>query len=105
MVLDDRGRMIVSESHTYRYGPSGSPIKPFANPVVRLDPDGKGGFTRTLVADGFDDPVMGIAVKGNKLWLTANDSLYTYDLADAPPEKGKGIASNRKAVSVFANLS
>src|SRR5712691_10129876 len=29
MVLDDRGRIIVSESHTYRYGPSGSPIKPF----------------------------------------------------------------------------
>src|SRR5207249_7022569 len=55
MVLDDKGRIIVSESHTYRYGPKGSPIKPFANPVVRLDPDGKGGFTRTLVADGFAD--------------------------------------------------
>src|SRR5262249_25858712 len=53
MVLDDKGRIIVSESHTYRYGPSGSPIKPYANPVIRLDPDGKGGFTRTLVADGF----------------------------------------------------
>ena len=66
MVLDDKGRIIVSESHTYRYGPPGSPIKPFANPVIRLDPDGKGGFTRTLVADGFADPVMGIAVKGGQ---------------------------------------
>ncbi|MBI3821696.1 MAG: hypothetical protein HY289_03340, partial [Planctomycetes bacterium] len=80
MVLDGKGRIIVSESHTYRFGPPGSPIKPYANPVVRLDPDGKGGFTRTLVADGFTDPVMGIAVKGNKLWLTACDYLYTYDL-------------------------
>jgi len=84
MTMDDKGRIIVSESHTYRYGPKGSPIKPFANPVIRLDPDGKGGFTRTLLADGFDDPVMGIAVKGDKLWLTANNYLYTYDLPEAP---------------------
>jgi hypothetical protein len=93
MVLDDKGRIIVSESHTYRYGPSGSPIKPFANPVVRLEPDGKGGFSRTLVADGFDDPVMGIAVKGDKLWLTANNYLYTYDLPPSPlvlRERGAG---------------
>src|SRR5579859_78329 len=44
MALDDKGRLYVSESHTYRYGPSGSPVKPFRNPVVRLDPlpEGKG---------------------------------------------------------------
>jgi putative membrane-bound dehydrogenase-like protein len=106
MVLDDKGRIIVSESHTYRYGPPGSPIKPFANPVVRLDPDGKGGFTRTLIADGFDDPVMGIAVKGDKLWLTANNFLYTYDIDEAsrgrkPPEKG--IATNKKAILTDKN--
>jgi hypothetical protein len=80
MTLDDKGRIIVSESHTYRYGPQGSPIKPFANPVIRLDPLPQGkGFKRTLVADGFDDPVMGIAIKGQKLWLTANNFLYQYD--------------------------
>ena len=81
MVMDDKGRIIVSESHTYRYGPKGSPIKPFANPVVRLEktPDGK-GLKRTLVADGFADPVMGIAIKGDKLWLTANNYLYQYDI-------------------------
>ncbi len=88
MTLDDKGRIIVSESHTYRYGPPGSPIKPFANPVIRLDPDGKGGFTRTLIADGFDDPVMGIAVKGDKLWLTANNYLYTYDIPPAAAQGG-----------------
>ncbi len=90
MVMDDKGRIIVSESHTYRYGPPGSPIKPYANPVIRLEPDGKGSFTRTLIADGFADPVMGIAVKGDKLWLTANNYLYTYDLPESPNEKGKG---------------
>lgn len=90
MTLDDQGRIILSESHTYRYGPPGSPIKPFANPVIRLDPDGKGGFTRTLIADGFDDPVMGIAVKGDKLWLTANNYLYTYDLPPSPSRRGAG---------------
>lgn len=98
MALDEKGRIYVSESHTYRYGPSGSPIKPFANPVVRLDPtkDGK-GFTRTLIADGFDDPVMGIAVKGDKLWLTANNYLYQYDV----PETGKAL--NKKTILVDKN--
>jgi len=92
IAMDGQGRMLVSESHTYRYGPSGSPIKPFRNPVVRLDPDGKGGFKRTLVADGFDDPVMGIAVKGDKLWLAANNFLYTFDY---PAE---GSATNKKMI-------
>ena len=101
MVLDDKGRIIVSESHTYRYGPPGSPIKPFANPVIRLDPDSNGGFKRTLVADGFDDPVMGIAVKGDKLWLTANNYLYQYDLLETAPEerkKGEGVAVNKRTL-------
>ncbi|HYT92810.1 MAG TPA: hypothetical protein VEL76_29100, partial [Gemmataceae bacterium] len=106
MVLDEKGRIIVSESHTYRYGPPGSPIKPFANPVVRLDPDGKGGFTRTLVADGFADPVMGIAVKDGKFWLTACDYLYRYDLLETAPKerkKGEGVAVNRKTLLVDKN--
>jgi quinoprotein glucose dehydrogenase len=98
MTVDDKGRIYVSESHTYRYGPSGSPIKPFANPVVRLDPlpDGK-GYKRTPVADGFDDPVMGIAVKGNKLWLTANNYLYLYDVAE------DGKATNKKTILIDKN--
>jgi quinoprotein glucose dehydrogenase len=106
MVLDERGRIIVSESHTYRYGKSGSPVKPFSNPVIRLDPDGKGGFTRTLVADGFDDPVMGIAIKGDKLWLTANNYLYTYNIDDQSRDRkgaDKGIAINKKAILTDKN--
>ena len=98
MTLDDKGRILVSESHTYRYGPSGSPVKPFKNPVVRLDPkpDGK-GYDRVLIADGFDDPVMGIAVKGDKLWLTACNYLYQYDYSDT------GLATNRKTLVVDKN--
>jgi putative membrane-bound dehydrogenase-like protein len=108
MVLDDKGRIIVSESHTYRYGPKGTPVKPFSNPVIRLDPDGKGGFTRTLIADEFPDPVMGIAVKGDKLWLTACDKLYTYDIPEASlPRKGgeekKPLAINKKAILTDRN--
>jgi hypothetical protein len=104
MVMDDEGRIIVSESHTYRYGPNGSPIKPYANPVIRLDPDGKGGFKRTLIADGFADPVMGIAVKGDKLWLTANNYLYSYDLpASANANGDKAAAANKKTIITDLN--
>ena len=97
LATDDKGRIYVSESHTYRYGPPGSPIKPFANPVIRLDPTPDGKLKRTLVADGFDDPVMGIAIKGDKLWLTANNYLYQYDLTEA------GKAVNKKTILVDRN--
>ncbi len=93
IAVDDRGRIYVSESHTYRYGPAGSPVKPYANPVVRLDPrpDGR-GYARVPVADGFEDPVMGIAVKGDRIWMTANNYLYTFDLT---PD---GKAVNKKTI-------
>jgi putative heme-binding domain-containing protein len=97
MTLDEKGRIYVSESHTYRYGPGGSPVKPFANPVVRLEPGPDGKLQRTLVADGFADPVMGIALKGNKLWLTANNFLYQYDLT------AEGKAVNKKTILVDKN--
>ncbi|HTN74168.1 MAG TPA: hypothetical protein VL096_02940, partial [Pirellulaceae bacterium] len=89
MTLDDRGRMYVSESHTYRFGPSGSPVKTPTNPIVRLDPKPDGGFTRVVVAEGFDDPVMGMAIRNNQLWCTANNYLYRFDLTDEGPAKNK----------------
>jgi putative membrane-bound dehydrogenase-like protein len=98
LALDEKGRLLVSESHTYRYGPGGSPVKPFANPVVRLEAgDWGGGPERTVIADGFADPVMGIAVKGCKLWLTANNFLHQYDL----PAEGKAV--NKKTILVDRN--
>src|SRR5438552_18996625 len=76
MTVDEQGRIYVSESHTYRYGPSGSPVKPYANPIVRLERQTGGGLKRTLVADGFEDPAMGLAIRDGKLWVTANNFLY-----------------------------
>jgi putative membrane-bound dehydrogenase-like protein len=98
MTVDERGRIYVSESHTYRYGPSGSPIKPFKNPLVRLDPlPGGKGYRRVLVADGFDEPIMGLAVRGNKLWCTACNFLYQFDLQD------DGQAVNRRTLLIDKN--
>jgi putative membrane-bound dehydrogenase-like protein len=98
MTVDERGRIYVSESHTYRYGPKGSPVKPFTNPIIRLDPlDNGKGYRRVPVAEGFDDPVMGMAVRDGKLWATANNYLYQFDLAD------DGKATNRKTLVIDKN--
>jgi putative membrane-bound dehydrogenase-like protein len=98
MTLDEKGRIYVSESHTYRYGPSGSPIKPFTNPIVRLDPlpDGK-GYKRVIVAEGFDEPVMGLAIRDGKLWCTANNFLVQFDLAE------DGKATNKRVLLTDKN--
>jgi putative heme-binding domain-containing protein len=99
LTLDEQGRIYVAESHSYRYGPSRSPVQPSSNPIVRLDPapDGQ-GFVRTLVAEGFDDPCMGLAVRDGKLWCTSNQFLYRFDL---DPKTGKG--TNRTTLAVDRN--
>jgi putative membrane-bound dehydrogenase-like protein len=98
IALDERGRLYVSESHTYRYGPKGSPVPNPTNPIVRLDPkpDGK-GYERVVVTEGFDDPVMGMLVKDGKLWATANNFLYRFDLDD------KGKVTNRQTLLTDRN--
>jgi quinoprotein glucose dehydrogenase len=107
LTVDDKGRMVVSESHTYRYGPKGSPVTPYKNPVVRLEPkpDGK-GFDRVLLADGFEDPVMGIAIKGDKMWLTANNYIYRYDYPATGPATNKKllVEDKNKAWNPFGNF-
>lgn len=85
IAVDERGRIYVSESHTYRYGPAGSPVKPYRNPIIRLEPRPDGSLERQLVADGFEDPVMGIAIRGGRLWATANDHLYEFTLPATGP--------------------
>jgi putative membrane-bound dehydrogenase-like protein len=97
MALDEQGRIYVSESHTYRFGPKGSPIKPYANPVVRLDKGADGKLQRTLVTEGYEDPVMGMAIKNGKMWLTACTHLYTLDLSE------DGLAGNKKVLVTDKN--
>lgn len=101
---DEQGRLYVSESHTYRYGVERTPLEGAApNPIVRLDPlpDGK-GFRRVLVADGFDDPVMGMAIRGNQLWATSNNYLYRFDIDDSALGAALPPAANEAAVQDVA---
>jgi putative heme-binding domain-containing protein len=85
IAFDDAGRLYVSESHTYRFGEAGSPVKPSTNPIVRLNPQPDGMFEREVVAEGFDDPAMGILIRGDSLWVAANDYLYRYTLPATGP--------------------
>ena len=95
LALDEKGRIYYGESHTYRWGPQGSPYPKPTNPVVMLKPlaDGK-GYERVVVAEGFDDPVMGILVQGGKLWCASTQFLYLFDIDD------DGHTSNRQTMLV-----
>jgi len=95
--LDEHGVLYVTESHTYRYGAKGSPVPTPSNPIVKLAPKKGGGYERIVVADGFEDPVMGLVVRDNQLWCTANNFLYHYDLG---PD---GKAINRKTLLTDKN--
>jgi putative heme-binding domain-containing protein len=85
IAMDERGRLYVSESHTYRYGPGGTPVKPHTNPIVRLEPQADGSLRREIVAEGFEDPVMGMAIRDGKLWATANNLLWQFTLPPTGP--------------------
>lgn len=85
IAMDEQGRIYVSESHTYRFGPDGTPVKPYTNPIIRLEPQADGSLRREVVAEGFKDPVMGIAIRGGKLWATANNFLYQFTLPPTGP--------------------
>lgn len=92
IIQDEKGRLYVSESHTYRYGKAGSPVPKATNPIIRLDPGADGKLTRVLVAEGFDDPVMGMAIRDRQLWASANDFLFRFDLSEA------GLATNKTVI-------
>ncbi len=89
MALDEQGRMIVAEAHTYRWRAEKSPVLPPRNPVIRLAPDADGRWRRdAVVAQGFSDPIMGIAIRENRIWLAALDRVLVGDL------QPDGTASN-----------
>lgn len=37
MAVDEAGSLYVTDSHTYRYGPEGSPFTPATNPIKRIE--------------------------------------------------------------------
>ena len=97
IALDEKGTLYVSESHTYRFGKSGSPVPVASNPIVRLDRKADGGYQRTVVAEGFEDPVMGMAIRNGQLWASANEYLFRFDLTEA------GAATNKTQIAKDSN--
>lgn len=91
IAFDESGRLYVSESHTYRFGEDGSPVKPHTNPIVRLNPKPDGTLEREVIAEGFDDPVMGIAIRGDSMWVAANNYLYRYTLPPTGPATARTL--------------
>jgi putative membrane-bound dehydrogenase-like protein len=81
MAWDERGRLYVSLAHSYRYGTQGSPVDPPSNPVVRLDMDAAGQCRgHTVVMSGFENPVMGLAVREGQLWATNLNEVFVVAL-------------------------
>ena len=93
MALDEQGHIYVSLAHTYRYGAKGAPVDPPSNPVVRLELDADGRVARrTEVASGFDDPVMGLAVRDGRIWATNLNQVFTTELDE------NGQAAERQVI-------
>lgn len=81
LALDEAGRIYISLAHTYRYGPQGSPVEPPSNPILRLElgPD-SWAARHQVVAAGFANPVMGLAARGQKLWITNLNQVLVAEL-------------------------
>lgn len=81
MCVDERGTIFVTEAHTYRYGPAGSPFQPPTNPIKRIElgPDGRAARV-TVVADGFPEPVIGVFAHEGKLYATCLNELFVMDI-------------------------
>ena len=89
MTLDEQGRIYVSNAHSYRqkwWLMKPPPEQEPSNPIVRLTPgpDGRAVEANT-VAEGFEHPVMGLAVRGKRLWASNLDRVFVTDL----DEKGR----------------
>lgn len=73
MTLDDQGNLYISNAHSYRRDWWLAEKQKFfpSNPIVRLTLDANDQLQDCqLVASGFDNPVLGMALKGNHLYYT-----------------------------------
>ena len=97
MTLDEQGRIYVSNAHSYRqkwWLMKPPPAMEPSNPVVclTLGPDGR-AVEATTVAEGFADPIMGLSIRRNRLWVSNRDRLFVTSLG----EKGR-MAGDRKVL-------
>ncbi len=98
MTLDEAGHIYVSNAHSYRqkwWLMNPAPAMEPTNPVVRLTPgpDGRANEA-TVVADGFKNPVMGLAIRDARLWATNLNRLFVTDL----DERGRMIGERKVLV-------
>ena len=97
MTLDEQGRIYVSNAHSYRrkwwlMNPPPS-IEP-SNPIVCLTPGPDGRAVQaTIVAEGFEHPVMGLAARDKRLWASNLNQVFVTDL----DEKGR-MSGERKVL-------
>ena len=87
MTLDEAGNIYVSNAHSFRekwWLMDPPPEFEPTNPVMRIvvGPDGR-AVEAAVVADGFENPVMGLAVRGNQLWATNLKRLFVTELNKA----------------------
>ena len=97
MTLDEQGRPYVSNAHSYRqkwWLMKPPPDREPTNPIVRLTPgsDGRAVEAR-LVAEGFENPVMGLSIRGNQLWASNLNQIFVTGL----DENGR-MTSDRKVL-------
>lgn len=84
MTLDEQGRIFVSNAHSYRqkwWLMKPPPEMEPSNPIVCLTPgpDGR-AVEAVIVAQGFENPVMGLSIRGKQLWASNLDHVFVTDL-------------------------
>jgi putative heme-binding domain-containing protein len=99
MTLDEQGRIFVSNAHSYRqpwWLMKPPPEQEPSNPIVCLTPgpDGR-AVEANIVAAGFENPVMGLATRGNRLWASNLNRVFVTAL----DEKGRMTGDRKILVS------
>lgn len=84
MAVDDKGSIYVSLSHTYRYGKDGAPYDSISNPIKKIKLDERGEVQSIItIAEGFQDPVMGIAIDDDQLFVTNLNQILALKLNES----------------------
>ncbi len=103
MALDEQGRIFVSNAHSYRqrwWLMDPAPEQEPTNPIVCLTPGPSGrAIEANIVAEGFEQPVMGLSVAGNRLWATNLNHLFVTALDKTGRMTGDRVTLVRDATT------